>query len=574
MRLRQYQLDAVDAVYEHARTKTTNPVVVVPTAGGKTPILATLCADTARRWGGRAIVVSHVKELLQQACDKLHTIDPTLDVGVYSAGLGRRDTEHAVLVAGIQSVYQRAYELCGDRPFNVVIVDEAHLIPRDGDGMYRQFLSDLRTCNPTVRIVGLTATPFRLDSGLIYGPDCMLQEVCFEVGIRELIQQGYLCPPVSKAGTTKIDTSGVKIRGGEFIAADLETAANKDAIVTNACAEIAGYASDRKSVLIFASGVAHGRHVAKVIGETGHECGFICGETPADERRNLIGRFRGTQEGLLPGVEASRLKYLVNVNVLTTGFDAPETDCIAILRPTMSAGLYYQMVGRGFRLSDGKPNFLVLDFGDNVLRHGPVDLLSERAHKISAGRGDGSPAVKECPNCHAFCSPGYARCQDCMYEFVRPDEPKHDATASDASVLSPGPVAVREAELDVRDVSYSVHVKAGASQGAPRSMRVDYVVGMGQLVSEWICVEHDGFALDKAIAWWKKRSHDSMPADATMAVRIAEAGGLAVPLRITVQSKPGERWDRVVKHVLSPIPECFALPTEIEEPDTDDEIPF
>ena len=574
MRLRQYQLDAVEAVYEHARKKASNPVVVIPTAGGKTPILATLCADTARKWGGRAIVVSHVKELLQQTCEKLHTIDPELDVGVYSAGLGRRDTEHAVLVAGIQSVYQRAYELSGDRPFNVVIVDEAHLIPRDGDGMYRQFLSDLRTCNPAVRIVGLTATPFRLDSGLIYGPDCILQEVCYEVGIRELIAQGYLCPPVSKAGAAKIDTSGVKIRGGEFVAGDLENAANKDAIVTNACAEIIGYSSDRKSVLIFASGVAHGRHVAKVIGKMGHECGFICGETPADERRNLIGRFRGTNEGLLPGVAVSRLKYLVNVNVLTTGFDAPETDCIAILRPTMSAGLWYQMVGRGFRLADEKHDFLVLDFGDNVLRHGPVDLLRERAMKIAAGKGEGKPAVKECPNCHSLCSAGYSRCPDCMWEFVHPDEPKHDETASPASVLSGDTAPARDDVLDVQDVCYSVHTKNGAPQGAPRSMRVDYVVGLGRLVSEWICVEHDGFAREKALTWWRMRSHDPMPADAEMAVRIAEAGGLAVPQQVTVRSKPGERWDRVTRHVLGPIPECFELPVEGVSNDALAELPF
>src|SRR5262245_23554507 len=194
--LRPYQQQAVEAVYRYLREHDDNPVVVMPTAGGKTPILATICRDAVQRWNGRVLVVSHVKELLEQAVDKLKAVCPELPVGVYSAGLNRRDTQQRVIVAGIQSIFRRAAEL---EAFDLVIVDEAHLIPTDGDGMYRQFLAEAKQVNPQLRVIGLTATPFRLDSGSICGPDHFLNATCYEIGVKELIVSRYLCPLVTKA---------------------------------------------------------------------------------------------------------------------------------------------------------------------------------------------------------------------------------------------------------------------------------------------------------------------------------------------------------------------------------------
>lgn len=137
--------------------------------------------------------------------------------GVYSAGLKRRDTEHSVIVAGIQSVYKRTCELDA---FNLIVVDEAHLIPTEGEGMYRTFLAEAKVVNPEVRVIGLTATPFRLKSGMICAPENILHHLCFEVGVKELIRDDYLCPLVTEAGTQKADTSGLHVRGGEFVAGD------------------------------------------------------------------------------------------------------------------------------------------------------------------------------------------------------------------------------------------------------------------------------------------------------------------------------------------------------------------
>ncbi len=164
--LRPYQEAAKAAVYDHLRRRDDNPCVVIPTAGGKTPVMASICKDAVGLWEGRVLILAHVKELLEQTTDKLTLVCPEVHYGVYSAGLKRRDTEHSVIVAGIQSVYRKACELGG---FNLIIVDEAHLIPPDGEGMYQQFLADAKVINPEVRVIGLTATPFRMKSGMICG---------------------------------------------------------------------------------------------------------------------------------------------------------------------------------------------------------------------------------------------------------------------------------------------------------------------------------------------------------------------------------------------------------------------
>ncbi len=557
--LRPYQRDAINAVYEHLRSRDDNPCVVIPTAGGKTPVMASICRDAVGRWNGRVLILAHVKELLKQTADKLRAVCPEVPFGIYSAGLGRRDTDSPVIVAGIQSVYRRACEL---NAFDLVLVDEAHLIPLEGDGMYRQFLADARIVNPHLRVVGLTATPFRMKTGPICTPEGFLNHICFEIGVRELIRDGYLCPLITKAGLARVDTSELHVRAGEFIAGEVEELMNEDRLVEAACSEIIELTRDRRSVLIFASGVEHGRHVQRVMQEThGVECGFVCGETPTGERDELLSRFRGVAaDGLF---EQKPLKYLCNVNVLTTGFDAPNVDCVVLLRPTLSPGLYYQMVGRGFRLSLGKENCLVLDFGGNVLRHGPIDQIKAQS-KPAAGSGE-APA-KECPECHSLISAGYAVCPDCGYEFPSPEKTKHDANASNAGILSG---QVTDTDFDVLDVAYSVHTKRGADDDAPKTMRVEYRVGLDYWVSEWVCFEHTGFARRKAEQWWLRRSPDPIPATAEDAVAIAETGGVANAEKITVRSVVGEQFDRIVGYELGPLPE----PVGTDGIDLDD-VPF
>ncbi len=557
MQLRPYQCEAVEAVYRHLRARDDHPCVVIPTAGGKTPIIATICRDAVQRWGGKVLILAHVKELLEQAADKLRAIAPDVPVGLYSASLKRRDLGYAVTVAGIQSVYQRAADVGS---VDLVIVDESHLIPPDGEGMYQQLLGDLRAINPLLRVVGFTATPFRLKSGAICAPENILNAVCYEIGVRELIVQGYLCPLRTKTGTLKPDTDQLHTRGGEYVAGEVEQLMDGENLLLAACREIVQHTAARQSVLIFAAGIRHAQHIANVLQERhGCACGLVCGDTLPFERDETLRRFR-----------SGDLKYLVNVNVLTTGFDAPNIDCVALLRPTLSPGLYYQMVGRGFRLHPGKTDCLVLDFGGNVLRHGPVDQLRADGH----APGNGEAPVKECPICQELVAAGYAACPACGFVFPPPERRQHEAAATSAGILSD---QVTRSEYDVADVFYAVHTKRGAPPDAPRSVRVDYQVGFQTYFSEWVCVEHTGYAREKAVRWWTQRSHEPVPDTAEAAVELAESGALAPTHRITVERKPGESFDRIVRHELGPKPPRLEGEEDLPEyaaPISDDGVPF
>ncbi|QDV62199.1 DEAD/DEAH box helicase [Crateriforma conspicua] len=544
MKLRPYQQAAVDAVYDHLRNRDDNPVAVLPTGAGKSLVLAKIASDAVGQWNGRVLILAHVKELLEQNADKVRRLCPDIKVGLYSAGLKKRDTNTSVLVAGIQSIYKRACDL---DPFDLIVVDEAHLISKKGDGMYRQFLADCKVINPHVRVIGLTATPFRLDSGMICSPDHFLNQVCYEIGIKELIRDGYLSPLISKAGVHRADFGGLHIRAGEFVSEEVESLVNDDALMVAACGEIVELTVDRRAVLIFASSVAHGRRVVEVLRENhGIECGFVTGETPAGERDELLARVRGDAPTSL--IETEPLRFLCNVNVLTTGFDAPRVDCVVMLRPTMSPGLLCQCVGRGFRLHPGKENCLVLDFGGNIERHGPIDQIKP---KDKAKRPDQGPPAKECEKCHALVACGYANCPECGHPFPPPQREAHDAEASEAGVLSG---ELTDTEYDVQDIIYRVHRKRDADEDAPRCLRVDYMIGLERWQSEFICIEHSGYARRKAETWWRDRCLDPCPTNAEEAIDIAESGLLAAAEKLTVRSIAGQKYDRIIKQSLGEIP--------------------
>ncbi|MGN0880097.1 MAG: DEAD/DEAH box helicase family protein [Oligosphaeraceae bacterium] len=550
--LRPYQQEAVNAVYDHLRTRDDNPCVVLPTGTGKSLVLGKLATDAVTLWQGRVLILAHVRELLEQNADKVRRLCPGLKVGVYSAGLKSRDTRESVIVAGIQSVHDKADRL---GRFDLIVIDEAHLIAPDGDGMYRTFLNDMKVINPNVRLIGLTATPFRLRGGAICRPGNLLNRICYEAGLKDMIAQGYLSPIVSRAGRAAADLSPVHTRGGEFVQDELASAMDREELVRATCSELVSLTRDRKSVIVFCTSVEHCRHVAeRITGLTGQECAVVTGDTPAWERAELIARFRGEHVPAdLFGTPRPPLKYLCNVSVLTTGFDAPNVDCVAMLRPTQSPGLLLQIAGRGLRLSPdtGKRDCLFLDYGGNILRHGPLDTI--RPREPGAGGGGEAPA-KECPACHALIHAGYGSCPECGHVFPPKEHSGLTEHASTAGVLS-GEIV--DAEHPVSRVLYSPDVRRDADESTPRTMRVEYEIGLGRYQSEWVCPEHTGYARRKFERWWLERCADGCPVPNTVeeAVAWASAGALATPRSITVRSVAGERFDRVHKTELGQRPE-------------------
>lgn len=541
--LRPYQQAALDATWEFLRTRDGAPVICIPTGGGKTPICATMCRQAVELWGGRVLILSHCRELLEQIHQTMLRLWPEAPVGINSAGLGSRDTAAPIIIAGIQSVFRDPASL-GHR--DLVFIDECDLLSPDEDTMYQQVLRDLRAINPALRLIGLTATPFRTGSGLIYGEGRMFEALSYEAKIRDLMDQGYLTRLRGKNGGAP-DLSAVHVRGGEFIPGELELAMSDEARIGAACDDIIRHGADRCGWLVFACGVKHAGLVATAFAARGVEAPIVIGDTDSDERRSIIERFK-----------AKELRCVVNVSVLTVGFDAPHIDLIALLRPTLSARLYAQMLGRGVRLSPGKRDCLVLDFAGCITTHGPLDALQIKDRR--PGDTPGEAPMKTCPQCAEILPAGAMVCNACGHEFPRPVA-RHESQASADTPL----VEYREEIVECSGVEVSIHAKKGAPPEHPRSMRVSWSYGFHRSISEWVCVEHDGFARSKAEGWWQQHTGEpgvAAPASAAEAVdRVMErldAGTFRVPthLKLRLGDKYPELIGREWREVAPPAPLC------------------
>jgi len=543
---RWYQSESVSACWDFIRAQPGNPCIVLPTGAGKSLVIAMLARDVVA-WGGRCLVLAHRKELLEQNAEKIASCLPGLDIGVWSAGLRRKEHGHSIVVAGVQSCFrQAAAYMIGHR--DIVIVDEAHLIPLSGEGMYRQLLDHLLAINPNLRIVGLTATPYRLDHGVVCGPKNLLTEICYEVPLLKLIEEGYLCPLTSKQTAHAINTDGVATKGGEFVQGALDRSAAQEDVVRAATLELLGWTIDRHSVLLFACGRKHAAMLRDCIGQQvpSEQIGYVDGETPSGERDDTLAKFK-----------AGAIRYLVNIDVLTTGFDAPNVDCVALFRPTLSPGLLYQMVGRGFRLHPSKQNCLVLDFAGNIRRHGPIDQLKAPDRKGPREGAPGEAPSKACPECKELLSLQARECPACGYEFPEP-EARHEAQASQLPVLSSG---IKEPITEWVDVvKEPVYLVYKSEKKEHRSFRAIYRLKGTQSVSEYICLDHPpgSFARRKAEAWWAERSSVPCPNSCWEAYHMLKKvpHALAAPKRMHLKWIPGRKWPEILTVEIGEIVDC------------------
>lgn len=517
MKLREYQSEAVEKTIKWLNSGRGNPLIVLPTGSGKSVILASLIKEIiSKNKTVKVIVAQHVKELVAQNHKAIKKLWPDAPTGIYSAGLRRKQTKAQIIFASVQSARNNTAAF-GD--VDIVFVDEAHLVPKDTNTSYRKFISELADVNPNLKVVGLTATPYRLDSGLLYGGDSLFDDIAYEVPISLLIDQGYLAPLTSKLTETTIDIRGVKKRGGDFIAADLEKAVDVEEITIAACAETVRRGVDRKSWLVFAVSVDHAESIARNLRDThGVSVEVVTGKSAGRDR--VIREFK-----------AGKIKCLVSVGVLTTGFDAPCVDLIAMLRPTASTSLFVQMAGRGMRIAPNKVDCLTLDFAGNVARHGPVDLVNPNGGK---DRGKGEAPTRVCVECQEINPISAAVCRACGAEFER-------STGQRGKDLThmPARKAIMARELkdeppEVISVS-AIHYNRHEKPGKPPSMRVDYMNGWSS-TREWVCFEHEGFAKKAAARWWKEHGGDDpVPANVNAAIARAKGGELNIPTSIDVK---------------------------------------
>lgn len=353
-KLRPYQQEAVEATLKHFRKEKSPAVIALPTGAGKSLVIAEL----ARLARGRVLVLAHVKELVEQNHAKYKSFG--LEAGIFSAGLQRKDSEQKVIFGSIQSVARAEDDFFEN--FSLVVIDECHRVSVSGETQYFQVIEKLKKNNSDLCILGLTATPYRLGLGWIYNynahlkiqqttEDRFFKKCIYDLSIKYMIKNGYLTRPVKiDSPVACYDFSSLKIHGMSYLQSQIEEILKDQKRITPLIIKnIIEMSKDRHGVMIFTSTVNHAIEIMQCLPP--YVAALVLGDTDTKDRDEIIEAFK-----------ARKLKFLVNVSVLTTGFDAPHVDVIAILRPTESVSLYQQIIGRGLRLSPQKEDCLILDY--------------------------------------------------------------------------------------------------------------------------------------------------------------------------------------------------------------------
>ena len=534
-----YQEEACDSIFRYYEDGGKgNPVVAMPTGTGKSIVIGLFIQRIYQAYPfQRVMMLTHVKELIEQNADKLQTMWPSAPVGIFSAGLKQKVSGMPITFAGVQSAAKAAS--CFGK-IDLIMIDECHLVSPEDNTSYQKLIKILKEVNPKLKVVGFSATPFRMGLGLITAGG-IFTDVCYNItGVSafcQLIDDGFLSPLVPFPTTVQLDVTGVHKRGGEFIEKELQLAVDKDEITRAAIREALERMSDRQYIMVFASGVQHSENITRVLREYGQTA--VCAHSKMGKQADINKEEFG----------ACRHRFIVSNNMLTTGVDYPHVDGIIMLRPTGSPGLWVQMLGRGTRVvyrrfagfnisikehrleaikRGGKRDCLVLDFAGNTMRLGPINDPSIPRKK---GEGTGEIPVKICGaentlnglGCGAYNHISARWCCGCKSEFSFKIKISHIASTRDLIVRDEPIVEL----LTVERVTYMVHYK----KGVPPSLKVSYYSGINRY-SEYIVAWHPDNVSARARSWWKKRTDTIIPDSAEKANELVSQ--LKIPKRIRV----------------------------------------
>lgn len=391
---RHYQQDAHDAVIAHWKKSTLPVAVEAATGSGKSVIVAMLAKTLFDLSGGkRVLCLAPSRELVEQNSEKYELLGEKCSI--YSASIGK-SLRHQVVFA-TEGTFKKVAKRLGSE-FAGVVIDEAHRITNT----IKTIISDMRETSPNLRVCGLSATPFRLGDGYIYGIDddgrALDESVCrdpyfyqcvYKITARQLVDMGYLTPLEAGAiNSSSYDTSGLKVQSnGQFSASTVKAAFEGWGRKTSAIiADVVAQTQNATGVMIFAATVPHAIEVMASLHPDNSR--LVTGATKRAEREQILRDFK-----------AQKFTYLVNVAVLTTGFDAPNVSHVAILRPTESVSLLQQIMGRGMRLFDSKKTCVVLDYAGNLDRHMPDGDLYKPEVRAAYKSGSGEPLDCLCEYC-------------------------------------------------------------------------------------------------------------------------------------------------------------------------------
>jgi DNA repair protein RadD len=492
---RWYQREAVDSLFDYFRDHPgyditgkpieANPVICLPTGTGKSHVIADFTRESMTKYPStRVMMATHVKELINQNAKKLLEAWPIAPLGVYSAGLQSRDFMQPIIFGGVQSMIKKP-EIFGRR--DLLIIDEAHLLSPKDDTNYQRLIEGLRKLSPYLKVIGLTATRWRLGLGCLTNGNIFTHiayDLCTIEGFNRLIAEGYLCPLIPKRTRTELDVSNVGMKNGEFDAKALQAAVDKYETTYHALQELVEYGFNRKSWLIFASGIDHAEHIGEMLNTAfGIPTGVV--HSKKSDKHN---------EETLAAWRSGELRAAVNMNALTTGVDHPALDLIGMLRPTMSSGLWVQMLGRGTRVFQDKENCLVLDFAGNTRRLGPIN-----DPVIPRPKGSGPPGaapVKICPACGTYCHTTAKVCIVCGFVFPIQDNINPHADTSEL-LRSDLP------EIEPFEVSHVVLAQHTSNVSGKDSIKVAYYC-KGAIPRTF----YEYISLESSSSYFKHRSRD------------------------------------------------------------------
>lgn len=524
--LRYYQEEAIQSIYNYFMTKQGNPLICLPTGTGKSILPAEFIRRVLHQWPNQKfLMVTHVSELIKQNASVLDRIWPQAPLGIYSAGLKRKDIGYPIIYGGIQSMIKNP-AIFGHR--DIIFIDEAHLVSLDDSSMYLTFISTMKLLNPHVKIVGMTATPFRMGQGMLTDPPGLFTDIVYDMtnlhGFNKLIEEGYLAPLIPKRTKTELDVSGVSVQKGEYVASQLQSAVDKNEITYSALREAIHYGENRRSWLIFASGIEHSDHIAEMLSSFGIECASVHSKQNDNYNDAAIAAFK-----------AGELRALSSFSKLTTGFDNPIIDMIIDLRPTLSIPLHVQKYGRGTRPADGKKDCLVLDFARNTPRLGPINdpIIPKKK-----GEKGGDAPVKICDLCGVYNHAAARFCCGCGEEFVFKVKIVREA-GTEELIKSDKPV------FETFKVDHAIYAHRQKLDRVTRValnnpyIEVTYVCEGGMhSFKEFVFPQHSAFLQKKFRDWWRQRMTTEPPITTSEALQHISQFRTPKKLNVHINKKP------------------------------------
>lgn len=598
---RYYQSAAVDALFDYWMSSTANtsgaggnPLIDLATGAGKSPVMAMIIQELLHSWPEmKIVVVTHVKELIEQNFLELKEMWPAAPAGIVSSGLRKKEFGARVIFAGIQTIWNKTHKV---GHVDVVLVDECHLIPPDGDTQYGQFFKSLKEENPELRIVGMTATPYRLDFGrLDEGEDALFDEVIYTYSIAQGVEDGYLTPLTTKQTETEFGDElfkGVrKGKDGDLSPSGLAKAVNDDELTEKIVKEIVRKGKGRRSWMMFCSGIEHANKIRDEIQAYGITCETISGDMDPGERKRILAAYKRYE-----------IQCLCNNGVLTTGFNHAGVDLIGFLRKTLSLSLYLQMAGRGTRVvwpvgfnqhdpkhtaqdrrdaiaRGPKPNCLVLDFARLIDEHGPVDMVKPKG---PPGSGTGEAPSKVCPvdvfdapkidpyrdpikGCGEKVHASARVCKCCGFEFPIDTQPKLDEKAADIPVMGKVKALKDWRKVMTREFLYEQSRK----RGMPDAVKVIFGVDTGSFITEWLSPQApQHWMKDKARKFWKTHGGKS-PVPKTAKEMLERQGEVGETFSVRVTPGKSGYWNIQEFLPLDAIP-----PDKLPALEESEEIPF